>query len=575
MGRSTVNSHFAVDPFVRREPAIPLWLPIWAVCLALGWLLPNHDWPWTSFQSETWPVFCFALACGTLLLRSQRPVDMPWLLVLTALSALVPVVQQVAGQVYFFGSAALGALYLAGFALAMVTGQRWAAVDSNQPIDALFLAIGVAGVASVGMQLCQWLGLDMLGIWLVPSDPSRPFANLAQPNNLATLLLWACLAAAWGYWRRLLGAGVALMLAAFLVMGIALTQSRTAMLGMFLAVILSFFWRRQPGGQWLFRSALMLSGFLVLCLIAVPLISDALLLAVDSRFANPDLVVQDAPRKIIYRLFLEASLDKALFGYGWANTGDAFFSHVASFPELGVGFYHTHNLFLDLVLWLGWPFGLIAIAALLGWGLIALRAVGNVESALLFFFVLFAGVHSMLEFPLHYANFLLPCGLVIGVINARAASPTRYRVSRWPVIAIFGIAVLGLVTVVRDYSLFEDDVRALRFERLNIQVNQPRVGSEILLLTQLKAFLDFSHEKPGRGLGPDELKRSEEAAFAIFNPLNTFNFIQILALNGQAAEAQRWVNRARHFLPASTYRDMAQQWANALAEFPELAAVTW
>jgi hypothetical protein len=575
LGRSTVNSQIAVDPFVWREPASALWLPIWAVCLALGWLLPNHDWPWTSFHSETWAAFCFAVACGFLLLRSRQPVAMPWLLVLTAFLALIPVVQQVTGLVYFFGSASLGALYLAGFALAMVTGQRWAAADPNQPIDGLFLAIGVAGVASVGMQLCQWLGLDMLGIWLVPSDPCRPFANLAQPNNLATLLLWACLAAAWGYWRRLLSAGAALMLASFLVLGIALTQSRTAMLGMLLAVILSFFWRRQPGGQWLFRSALVLLGFLVLCLIAVPLISNALLLPVDSRFTNPELVVQDAPRKIVYRLFLEASLDKALFGYGWANTGDAFFSRIASFPELGVTFYHTHNLFLDLVLWFGWPLGMIVIASLLCWGLVALRAVGNVGSVILFFFVLFAGVHSMLEFPLHYANFLLPCGLVIGVIHARWGAPFRYRVSRWPVIAIFSIAVLGLGTIVRDYSLFEDDVRALRFERLNIQVTQPRVGTEIMLLTQLRAFLDFSHENPRRGFATDETKLAEEAAFAIFNPLNTFNFIQILALNGQAAEAQLWVNRARYFLPAGTYRDMAQQWSNALAESPELAAVTW
>lgn len=517
----------------------------------------------------------FAVVGGVILLRAGKTCGVNWIACLIALYAMVPVGQYFLGLVDFVGCAWLGMLFLAGFALSILIGELWDSGWRNQPIDGLFLAIGMAAVGSVALQLCQWLGLDIFGIWMVPGDPSRPFANLAQPNNLATLLLWGCLACAWGYWRKLLCARVALTLGLYLVFGIALTQSRTALLGMLLVVMLTFLWRNKPDGRWLFHSALVLSGFLLLSLIAIPLISKAMQVNMDSRFVSPELLTQDAPRKVVYRLFLEASLNRTLFGYGWSNTGEAFFATVASYPELGVAFYHTHNLFLDLLVWFGWPLGLLLIVAGLCWVAVAFRSVESIDSAILCLFLLFVGVHSMVEFPLHYASFLLPVGLVIGVLNSRLSLTRRYQISRWPVLAIFVIGLIGLGVIVRDYALFEDDVRALRFERMNIKVTQPRVGSEILLLTQLKAFLEVSHEKPRKGLSRGEIAWHEKASLVIFNPLNSFNFIQTLALNGHVPEAQIWVGRIKHALPGSTYVDMSQQWAKAVALAPELSPVSW
>lgn len=500
---------------------------------------------------------------------------MHWLVLLIGFYALIPLLQYFFGLVYFSGNAWLGMLFLVGFVLSMVTGERWESAQRNQAMDGLFMAIGIAAIGSVGMQLCQWLGLDILGIWLVPGDPSRPFANLAQPNNLATFLLWGCLASAWGYWRKLLSAKIALFLAMYLVFGVALTQSRMALAGMFLAVFVTFFWRRYEGGRHLFHSALLLLGCLILCMISIPLISQALVLDIDSRFSNMGSAMQDAARSAAYRLFFEASIKKALFGYGWLNTGEAFFSGVASYPGLGVVFYHAHSLFLDLLLWFGWPLGVFLIVAVAFWSFVAFRSVESVDSAILYLFVLIVGWHSMVEFPLHYASFLLPCGLVVGVINSRSLLSKNHQVPRWPVATIFFIAILGLGVTVRDYSLFEDDVRALRFERLNFQVTQPHAASEMVVLTQLKAFLEFSLDKPRPGLLSDEQEWAENAAFVIFNPLNTFHFIQILALNGRTDDAQIWVKRVKNVIPASTYLDMSKQWAKAVEQSPELAAVSW
>lgn len=512
---------------------------------------------------------------GIVFFVPREQMTLHWLVLLALFSSVIPLAQYFFGVVYFAGSACLGCLFLLGLALAILVGERWESVQKEQAIDGLFLAIGVGAVTSVGMQLCQWLGLEILGVWLVPSDASRPFANLAQPNNLGTFLLWGGLACAWGYSRKFLSANLALLLAMFFVFGIGLTQSRTAFVGLLLVVALSFFWRRHQGVRQLFHAALMLFVFLVLCLIAIPQISDALHISVVSRISDADMVVRDTARSVVYRLFFEASLSKALVGYGWANTGDAFFSAIGPYPELGVVFYHAHNLFLDLLLWFGWPIGLLLIGAVLCWGWGAFRRVDNIDSVVLFLFVLLVGWHSMVEFPLHYASFLLPCGLVIGVINARSPSATRFQFSKWPVVALLLFVLIGLGVLARDYALVEDDAQALRYERLNIQVTRPHVGAEILLLTQLKSFLAFSFFEPKKGLTQEELTWVENSAFTIFNPLNTFNFIQILALNGRVEEAQMWIRRVKHVVPESTYADMSRQWTLATEGKPELAKVIW
>ncbi|PIW09923.1 MAG: polymerase, partial [Comamonadaceae bacterium CG17_big_fil_post_rev_8_21_14_2_50_60_13] len=64
-------------------------------------------------------------------------------------------------------------------------------------------------------------------------------------------------------------------------------------------------------------------------------------------------------------------------------------------------FSHSHNLFLDLVLWCGIPFGLFVSLYLIRWFWLRLRAVRCAEDAVLMLFLLVVGNHAMLELPLH------------------------------------------------------------------------------------------------------------------------------------------------------------------------------
>ena len=86
--------------------------------------------------------------------------------------------------------------------------------------DILFLAVLVAALVSVGLQLCQWLALsehDAVAAWVLPLPGSRPYANLMQPNQLATLQLWGLLACGWWVARGKLSRFGAAMLALVLM----------------------------------------------------------------------------------------------------------------------------------------------------------------------------------------------------------------------------------------------------------------------------------------------------------------------------------------------------------------------
>jgi hypothetical protein len=109
------------------------------------------------------------------------------------------------------------------------------------------------------------------------------------------------------------------------------------------------------------------------------------------------------------------------FNFAWTLT---------PFPNRPVAFFdHTHNLPLQLWVELGLPLGTLVLA-LLGWAL--WKAFINAKNAppdqapmyrTAFVMVLMMGVHSMLEYPLWYAYFLLPTAFAWGLCLADPNRP--------------------------------------------------------------------------------------------------------------------------------------------------------
>lgn len=551
----------------------PFWLVLWACTLAIGWLLPNHYRPWLAFHSDAWIAVALLLALAAVLLRSHSSWQLHPVALLVALLICVPWLQYGVGLVRQPGVAWIASIYLLGLFLALLLGSHWELTRPGELGDALFLAIGIASVFSVGLQLQQWLQLEGLELWKTGGGPARPHANLGQPNQLGTLLLWGLLAAAWGWLRKRIGGWAALLLAAYLLFGLALSGSRTAWVSVVFLVGAAWLWRHlwnHSRVPWLVTG---LGIYFVVCVATMGWLGHLL-----QTELTPDSLLFSSTsgqhRLSAWAAFADALWQRPFFGYGWNQTVLAQMAVVTAHPPLQGIFTHSHNLILDLVLWCGIPLGLWVSMFLLWWFWRQFRAVQCAENAVLFLLVLVVANHAMLELPLHYAYFLLPTGMVIGVLNVRLVARPILFVRRWVVVLLFLGATTLLGLTIRDYSQIEPSYENLRQEWFRIQV-APIGPPEVILLTQWHDFVQFARYEPKAGLSDIELERWRNLTGLFPSALFMHKFATILALNHGPVEAVVWLQRMCKMVSESECLNVKRIWANQSIQYPDIAAIPW
>lgn len=557
-----------------KNPMTSFWLLIWAFFLAVGWLLPNHYPPWSSFHVEAWIAIMLLLACAAVFVRSAIPVVWHGIALLAAALVVVPGLQYGLGIVMLPGTAWISTIYLIGFLLALLTGAQWESANPGQLADGLFMAIGLAAVLSVGLELHQWLALDWLEVWSMGDGYGRPFANLGQPNHLATFLLWGVLATAWGLVRQCIGVWTALFVTAYLLFGLALTGSRTGWVAVAILVSAGWVWR----GLWSDRRwpwvVTGLGLYFATSVISVGWLSRLVLHATAVDVS--DIVrVSGELRPAVWSLFIDATLQHPFLGYGWNQVGMAQLAAALDHPPLRVVFGHSHNLFLDLMLWCGIPVGLFVSIYLVRWLWLSLRAVRCAEDAILLLFLLVVGNHAMLELPLHYAYFLLPAALVMGALNMRLCARPMLTVGRWSIFLVWLVSVALLGLLIRDYLRVESSYQDLRFEWAHIKFETRGKPPEVLLLTQWREFIRLARFEPSSGMNVNDLDWMRKVNNA--NP-STGGFLKLataLAMNKQPEEAQLWLRRVCKIVTESQCAAVKAAWGQQSLANPAIAAVPW
>jgi len=319
------------------------------------------------------------------------------------------------------------------------------------------LSLAVAGVQSFAP---QWAD----GNWIAhPATPGRAGGNLRQPNHLSSLLVWSlaalvCLHEAWIERPRgpLLAVGRAVSLVAMgaLVLGVVLTVSRTGMV----CVLLLAVWGIADRSLSRFTRMLLWLAPVLYVLAWMFATAGAQTFAGDSQIHRSD---PSSSRFGIWANALSLIAQHPWFGVGWGEFNFAW--TLTPFPgRPGAFFDHTHNLPLQLLVELGIPLALLVMGLLL-WALwkafAASRQAHSADvltqrSALVM--VLMMAVHSMLEYPLWYAYFLLPTAFALGIClggvgQARAAAA---RAMPRALVALgigSALLVLGAIVSVTDY----------------------------------------------------------------------------------------------------------------------------
>ncbi len=520
-----------------------------ALLLGLTWLLPIHQYPWTSFHSDAWMAGVLLAASWIFLLRQpqgRQPWPLPALLAL--LLSLVPIVQLGLGLIRLDGIAWLSCVYLIGFCMAVLAGARLQQQQVHILLDTLFLALGMAATFSVALQGCQWLrvtdGCLCAGTWvLVPGDSSRPSANLAQVNNLATLMIWGLLAYGWAWYRKVASALLVCCGAVLLLVGLVLTQSRTGLLELGLVAIAAHVWRANLPSK---TAPKIVSIFFLLALLLtwfMPEINAALALEF---FSSLTTRTRSEPRLQIWTMFLQASWLQPWLGHGWSQTLLAQAIPTTVLPPLVKAdawlYNHSHNLFVDLIVWLGIPAGLGLTACICGWVGRAAWRIRSAEQVWLLLLLLAVGIHAMLELPLHHAYFLLPAGLAVGAL-AQLQDRSLFFTGHKATLSLWLVATAVFVIIVVDYFKVEESYNELRLERSRVLSKVPRLPPDVILLTQLRDMIVVARLPAVTGMSADQIRLVESVALNYPTSLNLLKWAAVLGLNGRPAEAAMWLAR--------------------------------
>lgn len=540
--------------------------------LGLAWLVPDHYPPWTSFHSEM-----LAFVAITLLLVARLPwfrghLAWPplvrWLLV----AMLVPWLQWILGVSPFGGDALIVTLYLSGLLAAIAVGYSHASAKSaaDASLTGVMHVLWCGALLSACIGWMQWLSLEgVLGDYAIESAlGARVLGNLAQANHFSTLLLTGIIALLYVYERRLIGLPVLALGAAFLTLVLVLTMSRAGLVGVVVVGAFLIAKRRHLSSRLPVRAVIMWMLAFFAMTWALPHVSQALLIG-DRALS----LSSTSGRLVMWKQVAYGIWEQPWLGYGWNLTVRAHMAGAALVPG-DVSTTYAHNLLLDLLAWNGIPLGLVCVAAGAYWFVTRWVGVRGVDGVYALACVLPVAVHSLVEYPFAYGYFLLPVGIMVGVVEASLPVKQAVQVHRRAVFAGLAVWIAIGGCFVHEYFLIEEDFRITRFE--NLRVGKTPADYEvptIRLASHMATMLRASRIRAVPGLSPEAMAdlaaASGRFAFSVLN----YRYALALGLNGDPEGAARELAMIRGLYGAAHYRAVVDDFSEAAKTNPQLKTV--
>lgn len=233
------------------EKQFHLALVIFGALLSGAYLHPFHIHPFRTYYHDALVVFGTLIAFGMLAVALRPRLHLPALLWLPVVLASFLLLQMGLGLVQA-ENIVFPLMYLLLTALAVVLGASWAGQPGGAEKICLMLALAhlLAALLSVVMQGVQIAGVDMTPFIMYIARKAqpfmRPYANVAQPNQLALLLCFGLASVWYLYQAQRLGRSAAWIVALILLWGISLTQSR---IGWIIVPLFALFCLPQRAGQ--------------------------------------------------------------------------------------------------------------------------------------------------------------------------------------------------------------------------------------------------------------------------------------------------------------------------------------
>ena len=547
-----------------------------AAAFGLCWLLPGHYWPWLSFQQELAAAIGSLLAGLVVLLRAKG-VAWPPLARWALACAAIPLLQWQFGLVRFHSDAILASAYVGGFALCIVAGTTTVKTRGLDVLATILGALTFGAVVSVALAVMQWQGVHVTHFFDATPFGSRTWANLGQPNHLASALAIGICAILMTYSRRAISGPFTVVMLVWLGFGLVTTQSRTGYVFvlMFAAGLLIY---RRRAGLPIHPIAVIASASLFFAAVALwPALNAALDMAEPLSLAQR--VTGGTYRWIHWQVIADAILQKPWFGYGWTQVALAQHAAVAGYPASGEVLSSSHNVVLDLLVWNGLPIGL-AIIGFVGWWFVRqLKACDSLERFFALAIVCALTLHAMLEFPLQYAYFLLPLGFAVGALEGYQTGVllSNARSARFAFAAFWTALAAMTFWIAAEYLEVESTSRVLRFVTMGIGTDKVNHAPEpeVLLLDRPRQLHRYMLTPARKDPDPAYMEWVRFMTMRHSTPSAMLRHAIAAGLNGQRDESAQVLVRMCKLFKGPLCDQGRISWAGIQSSYPELAGIPY
>jgi O-antigen ligase len=540
--------------------------------------------PWITWHSEIW-IFAFLIICwGHLLIVSKKKnrrhfeiANISWWI---GVLATVCIIQCFTGQIGYVGDALVIVSYLLLMTVSLNIAYNWPpgglmhdmAQPFASPINQIAVVILFAGLVSALLAFVQvfdvWESAQM--VLRIPGQ-RRPGANLGQPNQLATLLIFSLVSVNFLFEKNRLGSMASAVVSAVLLAALAMTESRTGALGL---LVLAVWWKSKRSSL---RSKVPLH-FVALLLIAYglffwwwPVWIDFIHQGGAATISANKVNLHAGTRLVVWPQLWQATIMHPWFGWGIREVAAAHNAVLHNFTQ-AEPFSYAHNVILELLVGIGIPLTIMLTLPLLVWAARRIHDSNDSGSWFCLAIVLQFAVHSLFEFPFAYAYFLVPVFFLIGILERHRVSSARFHIQWKFAFAVWVCAVLGLAWSVMEYINIEEDFRVARFEVMQIGRTPPEYNRpDIYMLTQLGALLDGARRIPEPAMSLEGLEQTRKLALRFPWPATQNRYALSLALNGNPDEAIRQLKVMRAMHGEKSYKGIRANWeALADGQYPQL-----
>ncbi|MBN6527502.1 O-antigen ligase C-terminal domain-containing protein [Acinetobacter pittii] len=513
---------------------------------ALAILNPIHFRPWASFLSEYF-AFISLIFIFPLFFRKKLYIQKITLPILIA--SFIPLLHYLFGKVFYFSNAFLSFIYMFCFWITIIIGYNLCLPKSKynnfyenkyyNPTFFLTYFLIFLGFLSSLIAILQWLSLDESIFWIAELYGNRPYANLAQTNQLSTFLILSLISCWYLFEKKKFNNIFLTIICAVCIFSIALTQSRVAWLNIILIIIFYMISIKKYSLRLERKFFLLFVSWFVFCIIFLPTINSFL-----SNFLvitpTPSVVARASSgyqRLEIWNQMFHALLLEPWTGYGWHQTTAAQFSIVDQYPTKGWA-SSAHNLFIDLIIWCGIPIGLLLIIYIFYLYIKIIKNTINTEGFISIVMISVIGIHSMFEYPLYYSYFLFLVGFLIGIALSQISNTElslSYGFSRF-------IFLLGLITsycIYQEYNRIWDNIIAGQTYEMNNSRNEVDLPYKLYLFDMFDARAAWIAQYPKMKVSSEKLIAAEYMVKTYLTPYDIHKYASLLAYNGYELEAKR------------------------------------